>query len=194
MSRSSTGGPCIAYDEWNVWYRTEDGTLEERYSFTDALAVATYLNIFVRNCQWVAMANLAQMVNAIAPVVTTEKGAVVQPIYYPFLLHSEAALDVSIDVHVTSPDVEAPPTPPGDRWRHRIADLGPVCHYRRRRLVQYGLQQADAHGRKQGAGSAGPGRGATTPTPCSPARPGCGRSRAAATSPNGPLPMSKGST
>ena len=50
-----------------------------------------------------------------------------QPIYYPFLLHSEAALDVSIDVHVASPDVEAPPTPPGDRWRHRIADLGPFA-------------------------------------------------------------------
>ncbi len=29
--------PRIAYDEWNVWYRTSDGSLEERYSFPDAL-------------------------------------------------------------------------------------------------------------------------------------------------------------
>ena len=32
--------PRIAYDEWNVWFRTDDGTLEERYNFPDALAVA----------------------------------------------------------------------------------------------------------------------------------------------------------
>ena len=44
--------PRIAYDEWNVWYRTLDGGLEERYDFSDALAVATYLNIFVRNCEF----------------------------------------------------------------------------------------------------------------------------------------------
>ena len=59
--------PRIAYDEWNVWYRHMTGALEERYTFADALAVGTYLNIFVRNCDWVRMANLAQMVNAIAP-------------------------------------------------------------------------------------------------------------------------------
>ena len=95
--------PRIAYDEWNVWYRTADGTLEERYSFPDALAVATYLNIFVRNCDWVRMANLAQMVNAIAPVVTTTTGAFVQPIYYPVMLHAKAALEEAVDVYVTSP-------------------------------------------------------------------------------------------
>jgi alpha-N-arabinofuranosidase len=118
-------GPGIAYDEWNVWYRTDDGTLEERYSFTDALAVATYLNIFIRNCNWVKMANLAQMVNAIAPIVTTTGGSFVQPIYYPVLLHSETALDEAVDVHVSSPTVNGPQPVPGDRWKHRIADLGP---------------------------------------------------------------------
>jgi alpha-N-arabinofuranosidase len=118
-------GPGIAYDEWNVWYRTDDGALEERYSFTDALAVATYLNIFIRNCGWVKMANLAQMVNAIAPIVTTTEGSFVQPIYYPVLLHSETALDEAVDVHVSSPTVNGPQPVPGDRWKHRIADLGP---------------------------------------------------------------------
>jgi len=119
--------PGIAYDEWNVWYRTNDGTLEERYSFPDALAVATYLNIFVRNCKWVKMANLAQMVNAIAPIVTSETGSFVQPIYYPFLLHAAAALDEAIDVHVKSPVVDGPEPVPGDRWQYRIADLGPFA-------------------------------------------------------------------
>jgi alpha-L-arabinofuranosidase len=122
--------PRIAYDEWNVWFRTDDGQLAERYTFPDALAVATYLNIFVRNCGWVRMANLAQLVNVIAPVVTTPQAAVTQPIYYPVLMHARAALDNAVDVHVDSPTVSPPGT--GEhgvgehgRWPHRIADLGP---------------------------------------------------------------------
>jgi alpha-N-arabinofuranosidase len=117
--------PRIAYDEWNVWFGTSDGTLEERYSMADALAVATYLNIFVRNCSWVQMANLAQLVNAIAPVVTTPDVAVVQPIYYPLLMHSQTALDLAVDVHVDGPTVAAPDPPPVGRWAHRLGDLGP---------------------------------------------------------------------
>jgi alpha-N-arabinofuranosidase len=102
--------------------------LAERYTHADALAVATYLNIFVRNCARVRMANLAQMVNAIAPIVATPDGAAVQPIYYPFLLHARAALDFAVDAHV---DGELVPTDadrwPAEtsRWPHRVADLGP---------------------------------------------------------------------
>jgi alpha-N-arabinofuranosidase len=117
--------PRIAYDEWNVWYRAMDGGLEERYDFSDALAVATYLNVFVRNCDWVEMANLAQMVNAIAPIVTTPEAAVVQPIYFPFLMHSQCALDLAVDVHVQGPTVAAPDPPPGGRWQYNLRDLGP---------------------------------------------------------------------
>jgi alpha-L-arabinofuranosidase len=117
--------PRIAYDEWNVWFRTDDGTLEERYNFSDALAVATYLNIFVRNCGWVRMANLAQMVNAIAPVVTDENGAATQPIYYPVLLHAQAALSLAADVHVDGPTVSPLSNGHQSRWPHRVADLGP---------------------------------------------------------------------
>jgi alpha-L-arabinofuranosidase len=119
-----THPPRIAYDEWNVWFRNRDAGLEERYSFPDALAVATYLNIFVRNCDWVAMANLAQLVNVIAPVVTTPGTAVTQPIYYPLLLHAQAALDAAADVHVDGPTV-SPLGPGHSRWPHRVADLGP---------------------------------------------------------------------
>jgi alpha-N-arabinofuranosidase len=117
--------PRIAYDEWNVWFRQMTGGLEERYTFADALAVGTYLNIFVRNCDWVRMANLAQMVNAIAPVVTTPEAAAVQPIYYPVLLHARAALDDAADVFVDGGTV-SPELPAGaSRWPHRVADLGP---------------------------------------------------------------------
>jgi alpha-L-arabinofuranosidase len=117
--------PRIAYDEWNVWFRTDDGTLEERYNFADALAVGTYLNIFTRNCDWVKMANLAQMVNAIAPIVTTPQTAVTQPIYYPVLLHAQASLPWAVDVYADGPMVDWPAGADPGRWPHRVTDLGP---------------------------------------------------------------------
>ena len=117
--------PRIAYDEWNVWFRTADGGLEERYTFPDALAVATYLNIFLRNCDWVRMANLAQMVNAIAPIITSPDAAALQPIYYPVLLHAQAALDDAVDVQVSAPVVSPLGPEHRSRWPHRVADLGP---------------------------------------------------------------------
>jgi alpha-N-arabinofuranosidase len=117
--------PKIAYDEWNVWYRKMTVDLAERYTFADALAVATFLNIFIRNSRWVKMANLAQMVNAIAPIVTTPQTAAVQPTFYPVLLHSRAALDDAVDVCVHGPHLD--PVWPGSpgRWAHRVTDLGP---------------------------------------------------------------------
>jgi len=117
--------PKIAYDEWNVWYRNMTVDLAERYTFGDALAVGTYLNILVRNSDSVKMANLAQMVNAIAPIVTTADTATVQPIYYPVLLHAQAALDEAVDTHVYGPHLEpAWPENPG-RWPYIVKDLGP---------------------------------------------------------------------
>ncbi len=117
--------PKIAYDEWNVWYRDMTVDLAERYTFPDALAVGTYLNILVRNAGWVKMANLAQMVNAIAPIVTTSEAATVQPIYYPVLLHAQAALDEAVDTHVYGPCLEPDwPDSPG-RWPYVVKDLGP---------------------------------------------------------------------
>ncbi len=123
--RKLAAPPRIAYDEWNVWYRNMTGALEERYDFTDALAVATYLNIFIRNCDWVRIANLAQMVNAIAPIVTSAEVATVQPIWYPVLLHAQAALDTAVDVHVTGPVISPELAAGPSRWPHRVADLGP---------------------------------------------------------------------
>jgi alpha-L-arabinofuranosidase len=101
------------------------GALEERYTFADALAVGTYLNIFTRNCDWVRMANLAQMVNAIAPIVTSDEVVAVQPIWYPVLLHAQAALDQAVDVFADGSAV-SPDLPAGaSRWPFRVGDLGP---------------------------------------------------------------------
>ena len=123
--RKIANPPKIAYDEWNVWYRKMTVDLEERYTFPDALAVGTYLNIFVRNSASVKMANLAQMVNAIAPIVTTPDTATVQPIYYPVLLHAQAALQDAVDIHVYGPHLEPVWPDSTGRWPYVVKDLAP---------------------------------------------------------------------
>jgi alpha-L-arabinofuranosidase len=121
----------IAYDEWNVWYRTRGpeqraAGLEERYDLADALAVATFLNIFVRFSKVVQIANLAQMVNVIAPIFTSKQGMFLQPSYHPLRLYAEHVQPVALETWVDAPLREV--TPPGDRPGERtwdVADLGP---------------------------------------------------------------------
>jgi alpha-N-arabinofuranosidase len=100
----------IAWDEWNVWYRArgENGgtgrrALEERYNLEDALVVATMLNAFVNNAHIVKIANLAQLVNVIAPIFTNEKGLFLQTIYYPIALFAKNVKGNALDVFVDSP-------------------------------------------------------------------------------------------
>ena len=64
----------IAWDEYNVWYRARVGddirgtrALEEHYNLEDVLVISGFLNSFVRNADIVKMANMAQLVNLIAP-------------------------------------------------------------------------------------------------------------------------------
>jgi alpha-L-arabinofuranosidase len=57
--------------------------------------------------------------------VTTPEAAVVQPIYFPFLLHSQSALDLAVDVHVLGPTVPAPDPSCAGRWTVDLADLAP---------------------------------------------------------------------
>ncbi|MGH2558220.1 MAG: alpha-L-arabinofuranosidase C-terminal domain-containing protein [Thermomicrobiales bacterium] len=116
----------VAYDEWNVWFRARasDTALEERYTLADALAVATYLNIFVRNCDTVRMANLAQLVNVIAPIFTSPDGIFVQTIYHPLRLYAEQFDTIALDAYVECDTYHFPPNQETSSWAHRVADLG----------------------------------------------------------------------
>jgi alpha-N-arabinofuranosidase len=94
----------VAYDEWNVWYRTgERERLEEVYNFEDALAMGMFFNSFFRHADVVKMANLAQMVNVIAPIMTNEKGLYLQPTYFPIAEYGKQRGNVAIDAWVSSP-------------------------------------------------------------------------------------------
>lgn len=97
----------IAWDEYNIWYRwraeeTMTGTraLEERYNLEDALVIAGFLNAFIRNADIVKMANMAQLVNVIAPIFAEEDGMFKQTIYYPLQLFANNMYGTSLDVYV----------------------------------------------------------------------------------------------
>ncbi len=90
----------LAVDEWNVWYRAyQDEQLEEQYNLEDALVVAMQLNAFLRHADTVKMANIAQIVNVIAPIVTNAEGLVRQTLYFPFQLYSQWARGDALDLY-----------------------------------------------------------------------------------------------
>jgi len=103
----------IAFDEWNVWYRTlvpgsteyqiAKTGLEEKYNFEDALAMGVFLNAFFRHADVVKMANLAQLVNVIAPMFTNPEGMYLQTIYFPIAEYAKQRGNRSLDVKVDSP-------------------------------------------------------------------------------------------
>lgn len=95
---------AIAVDEWNVWYRArgqtseERNNLEERYNLEDALVVAMHFNAFIRHAQSVKMANIAQIVNVIAPIFTNPDGLFLQTSFYPFEIYSRTCGNIALDV------------------------------------------------------------------------------------------------
>jgi alpha-N-arabinofuranosidase len=100
----------IAFDEYNVWYRERGAgkeagrrILEEIYDLQDALVVATMLNTFVNHAHIVKIANMAQLVNVIAPIFTNEKSLFLQTIYFPLQLFAANVRGAALEVFVDSP-------------------------------------------------------------------------------------------
>ena len=95
--KSSDKDVYLSFDEWNVWYHWQlekkDSPMwtvgrrveEEEYNFADALVVGCMMNTLINNADTVKIACLAQLVNALAAIMTEPLGpAWAQSIYYPF--------------------------------------------------------------------------------------------------------------
>lgn len=105
----------LSFDEWNVWYRARYDShlngngnhapplLEERYNLEDALVVAGFLNSFIRHADSVKIANLAQIVNVIAPIYTRGDEMFLQTIFYPIEMMSKRRKGTSLQVRVEGP-------------------------------------------------------------------------------------------
>jgi len=113
--RRSKKRAYLCFDEWNVWYKNRqmDGEgkfaphlIEEVYNLEDALVVAGFLNSFIRHADVVKIANLAQIVNVIAPILTRGDAMVLQSIFYPFDMFSRRRTGVSLQPVVAGPAYE----------------------------------------------------------------------------------------
>jgi len=109
----------LSFDEWNIWYHTleEDSKnepwqhappiLEDIYNFEDALLLGCLLITLLKNSDRVKIACLAQLVNVIAPIMTSSGGAAWrQTTFYPFMQASRygrgTVLRHNLDVPVYS--------------------------------------------------------------------------------------------
>ncbi|MCK4898876.1 MAG: hypothetical protein KAS38_08870, partial [Anaerolineales bacterium] len=110
--RRSSKRAYLCFDEWNVWYKNMkmDGggkraphLIEEVYNLEDALVVAGFLNSFIRHADVLKVANLAQIVNVIAPILTKGDKMLIQSIYYPFEMFSKRRKGISLRPVVDGP-------------------------------------------------------------------------------------------
>jgi alpha-N-arabinofuranosidase len=109
----------ISVDEWNVWNQTRwnevdkprvftgdwpvaPRLIEDDYTVTDAVVVGSLLITLLRRADRVSMANLAQLVNVIAPIRTEPGGGPAwrQTTFHPFRLTAEAATGHVVPVEV----------------------------------------------------------------------------------------------
>jgi len=110
----------LAFDEWNVWYRTHNAEhtngrgkftsplIEEPYNLEDALVVAGFLKSFIRHADSVKIANIAQIVNVIAPILTRGDEMLLQTIFYPFAIYSARRDGVAVQPAVSGPAYDSP--------------------------------------------------------------------------------------
>ncbi len=107
--------PYLCFDEWNVWYKTfnREGMdpggefpphlIEEVYNLEDALVAAGFLNSFIRHADCVKIANIAQIVNVIAPILTKGDEVLTQSIYHVFEMFSKRREGVALRTAVQGP-------------------------------------------------------------------------------------------
>ncbi len=108
----------LSFDEWNVWYHSSEQDkalerwvsaphqLEDVYDFQDALLVGSMLITLLRHADRVKIACMAQLVNVIAPIMTSDTGAWRQTIFYPYWLTGKYGRGIVLQTQVEAPTYE----------------------------------------------------------------------------------------
>jgi alpha-N-arabinofuranosidase len=103
----------LSWVAWNVWYKDRSGhggwqeaphLSEEVYNLEDALVVAQWMSVFLRRCDVLDIACLAQIVNTISPLLTTNDQLLRQTTFYPFVLFSNHAAGQSLQPLTSAPE------------------------------------------------------------------------------------------
>ena len=109
----------LSFDEWNVWYHSHEldklckpweeapRKLEDVYNFEDALLVGSMLITLIRHADRVKIACLAQLVNVIAPIMTSDTGAWRQTIFFPYMHASVYGRGTALNTIVKAPIFES---------------------------------------------------------------------------------------
>jgi len=98
----------ISFDEWNAWPACRLESHLPCYTLEDALVVGMFLNSFIRNADLVTLANMAQLVNVLPPIVTKPEGILLQTIFFPLELFAKHNGTVALDPWVESEVFETP--------------------------------------------------------------------------------------
>ncbi len=118
--RRTTKRVHLSFDEWNVWYHEDESKLpkgddwpqaprleEDIYTVADAVVVGNLLISLLRNSDRVHSASQAQLVNALAPIMTEPGGpAWRQTTFHPFALTSRYAQGQVLRVVIDAPRYE----------------------------------------------------------------------------------------
>lgn len=109
----------LSFDEWNVAYHWRKAgnkvekwvkaphLIEDVYNFEDALVVGSLLITLLRHADRVKIACLAQLVNVIAPIMTSDTGAWRQTIFYPYMYTSKYGRGTVLHTLVKAPVYES---------------------------------------------------------------------------------------
>ena len=121
-SKGSDKTVYLSFDEWNCWYHTlaEDDArmkndpwglaphlLEDDYTFEDAIVNGLALIKFINHSDRVKIACLAQLVNVLSPITTTDNGVFKQTIFYPFMQSSRYGRGEVLNTIVKVPTYES---------------------------------------------------------------------------------------
>ena len=108
----------LSFDEWNVWYHSAQQDtqipwwvqaphqLEDVYDFQDALLVGSLMITLLRHADRVKIACLAQLVNVIAPIMTSDESSWRQTTFYPFAFTSRYGRGTVLQTQVQVPTYE----------------------------------------------------------------------------------------
>jgi alpha-L-arabinofuranosidase len=97
---------ALVIDEWGTWHPQARGDtgLEQQNTMRDALVAALNLDLFVRNADVVAMANIAQTVNVLqAMILTKGERIVLTPSYHVFEMYRPHQAGESVRILADSP-------------------------------------------------------------------------------------------
>ena len=115
----------LSFDEWNVWYhaRARDAAImrespwqiappltEESYNLADAVVLGLMIITLLRHADRVRIACIAQLVNALSPIMTVTGGPVwLQSTFFPFLHASQFARGTSLILVGDAPQLQSSP-------------------------------------------------------------------------------------